>query len=225
MTNSITKPQGVVVFDLDGTLSDTSGDIVFSSNAMRRRAGLAPLSHDEVMASVGHGSPYLLQQILQLDPDDPSLSTLVPEFQQHYLQHQGQRSALYPGIKQAVATLSTRYHLYILSNKLHAPVLREAEDQGIAPYFQHIWGAGDFAALKPDPTGILTALKLSNILANCAVMIGDSVVDIQAGQRAGVKTCFADWGFAPLPPNAPQPSVRLSDPQRLVVTIDRMLAP
>ena len=57
-------PAGVLVFDLDGTLVDTSGDIVFSANHLRERVGLAPLPGERVLAEVGHGAPYLVERLV-----------------------------------------------------------------------------------------------------------------------------------------------------------------
>lgn len=190
------QTRGALIFDLDGTLVDTAGDIVASSNYLRSRLGLAPLPFAEVLAAVGRGAPFLIERLTGVGPADGArFEQLLGEFRTHYLEHQTERSRVYPGIRECLQRLGARHHLYVLSNKPHVATVRELEGQGLAGCFRAIWGAGAFAQLKPDPVGIETALTDSALPRSRALMIGDMGIDVETGQRAGVATCRVTWGF------------------------------
>lgn len=214
------RPEGVLVFDLDGTLVDTSGDLVFSVNHVRRVIGLGPLSKEQVLAQVGHGAGYLLPRVTGIDQNDNErLDQLMDEFRRHYLAHQTERSNLYPGIRDALESLVERYDLYVLSNKPHVALQGEIDGQKIGRFFKGIWGGGALPALKPDPVGIDTALQESAVPRSRCVMIGDMAVDIQVGINAGVSTCFVTWGFAALGDGDPTPDVIVKSPNELEAAV------
>jgi phosphoglycolate phosphatase len=215
---------GVVVFDLDGTLTDTSGDIVYTVNFMRSRMGLSDLSKDEVLAAVGRGAPFLLRALLDIEAyKKETFEQLLKVFEEHYLAHQGERSHLYPGIREALTVLEKKYDLYVLSNKPQRSTTSEVQKMGIADHFKAVWGAGAMPALKPDPAGIETAVALSGVSKSKAVMAGDLRVDMEAGRRAGVRTCFVTWGFGSLPGEELRPDAVVSSAFDLEAAIDRLL--
>jgi phosphoglycolate phosphatase len=194
--------RGVLIFDLDGTLVDTSGDIVGSSNYLRERHGLAPLPADEVLAAVGQGAPRLIERLTGVAPTaGAQFDELLGEFRRHYLAHQTERSRVYPGIRECLEGAAARHHLYVLSNKPHVSTVRELERQGLAGFFRAIWGAGALPVLKPDPLGIERALAASGCGPERGAMIGDMGVDVETGRRGGVTTCRVTWGF---PDSSPQ---------------------
>ncbi len=215
---------GALVFDLDGTLVDTSGDIAFSANHIRKQQGLSPLTVPEVLASVGHGAHHLIVRIAELKQDnDPRIEPLLHTFTRHYLKHQTERSKLYAGIPSALVSLKKHYDLYILSNKPHKAVMQEAERQGIEPFFKAIWGAGALPAMKPNPVGIATAIEKSGVSTSRAIMIGDMVPDIQVGINAKISTCFVNWGFGTLKKGDPEPTITIDAVEDLEPAISRLL--
>ena len=188
--------KAAVVFDLDGTLIDTSEDIVYTINHMRRQAGMQPLCNRMVLNAVGHGASILVQKTLEIDPDDTErLESLVSECRAHFALHQGTRSHPYPGISEMIARLYEFADLYVLSNKPSYEVIHEVDLAGFAHYFREIWGAGSFAQLKPDPGGIYAAMELSGVVAENTIMVGDLPVDMETAIRAGVHAVFVTWGF------------------------------
>ncbi len=192
--------RGAVIFDLDGTLSDTSGDIAFSANHIRRTLGLPEMETAEVMALVGHGAPYLLSGLTGIEnQSDDKFRALLDEYQAHYLRHQAEHSKLYPGIRALLERLkSDHYDLYILSNKPHPAVLEEVTRKGIDESFKAVWGAGALPELKPHPVGIERAMEMSGVSKAQTVMVGDMSPDIQVATNAGVHSCFVTWGFGTL---------------------------
>ena len=225
MNRDADTSRGVVVFDLDGTLVDTSEDIAFTINHLRQRQGLAALKTDEILKAVGLGAPFLLRNMLEIDSSKPDITDhWLSAFQTHYMQHQGERSHLYPGIDAALEALRAFADLYVLSNKPHDATVQEVNKKGIHHHFESIWGAGQFSALKPDPAGIHAACKISDAPHMKAVMIGDLWVDIQAGLNAGVHTIFVGWGFGSDLPRAPAPTRAVSTPRSIPETVRQLIS-
>jgi phosphoglycolate phosphatase len=221
---SSTDTIGAVVFDLDGTLTDTSEDIAFSINHFRHQQGLNALSTQEILKAVGRGASFLIQTLFEIEiGNDGTLKPLLEAFQRHYMAHQGARSMLYPGIELVLRDLATRYDLYILSNKPDAATKKEAVEKGITHYFRDIWGAGVFNELKPHPAGIKAALDKSKVPNTKCIMIGDLPIDIETGRNADVHTIFVEWGFGHLKKNDPRPSLTVNNAPTLADAIDRLM--
>ena len=209
---------GALVFDMDGTLVDTSGDIVHSINHIRDMLGQCPLSSEEVLRYIGHGNPHLLSHVTGIEEGDPELERVRQTFREFYLAHQTERSHPYPGIRDALECLARDYDydLYVLSNKPHVAVLAELKGHMLFSYFKAIWGAGALAHMKPDPIGIQTAANMSGLSLLKTVMIGDMLPDIQAARNAGSKSCFVSWGFGKISPEFPTPSAIIDSVAELV---------
>ena len=221
--NAIVR-RSIVVFDLDGTLIDTSEDIAFTINLVRDERHLPPLTTDEVIAAVGKGAPRLVQRLFGIEEQNVTeWMPILEAFNAVYLQHQGEHSVPYPGIEDALKTLSTHYDLYVLSNKPHAATINEVEKHGIAQYFNAVWGAGCFPGLKPDPRGVLTAIERSNSSIEQCIMVGDLSVDMNTGRNAGVKTIYVTWGFGRLNDIDPTPSVIVDSAGAMVEAVNRLL--
>lgn len=173
---------------------------------MRSLLGLAPFERQEVLELVGRGAPYLVAGLTGAAEGSAQLLELLAAFRDHYVEHQTERSRLYPDVEQTLEALGARHDLYVLSNKPHEAVVRELEARGLAARFRAVWGAGALAAMKPDPAGVREAMRLSGATAEQTAMIGDSGIDVRTGVGAGVATVYAAWGFNPLSPDDPTPS-------------------
>jgi phosphoglycolate phosphatase len=186
--------RGAVVFDLDGTLVDTSGDIVAAVNHVRGGVSLPPLTTRAVLDEVGFGAAHLISRTTGA-PAGAALAARLDEFRRYYREHQGAHSALYPGVRPMLDALTAEFDLYVLSNKPHEATVREVELQGLRDAFRDIWGAGSLPALKPDPVGVFEALRASGVGVERGAMIGDMAVDVATGTAAGAHTFLATWGF------------------------------
>jgi phosphoglycolate phosphatase len=182
------------VFDLDGTLVDTSGDIVAAINHMRGLASLPPLDRAAVLAEVGFGAPHLIERTTEASGAAP-LPERLDEFRRHYREHQGTASAIYPGVRSMIDELAAEFDLYVLSNKPHDAAVREIEIRGLGAAFRRVWGAGSLPALKPDPVGVREALRESGVDASRGAMVGDMAIDVATGAAAGVRSFLVSWGF------------------------------
>jgi phosphoglycolate phosphatase len=218
------KPRALLLFDLDGTLVDTSGDIVHSANHLRGRMGLEPLPAPDVLAEVGRGAGYLVEHVTGVeDGSGPGFTELLDEFKLHYLRHQSERSVLYPGAVDALVSLRRDAALYVLSNKPHAAVLREVELHGIDHFFDDVWGAGALDEIKPDPLGIELAMRRSGVPPERTLMIGDMEVDLETAANARVRSVLVDYGFGSPGPDSPRPAAVVGSLPELEQTVRRLL--
>ncbi len=217
--------EGAIIFDLDGTLVDTSGDITFTTNHIREVIGLPPLSSEQVIRAVGHGFASLLSRLTDIDESEVErIEQLREQFRRHYVAHQTERSEVYPGIREALSTLEPRFSLFVLSNKPHVAAINELDKHGIRAFFKDAWGGGALSAIKPDPVGVITALQQSGVPNSRAVMIGDMAPDIGAAENAGIKSCFVTWGFGTREKEGPEPTTTIDRVDELVPTIEHLLA-
>jgi len=214
--------RGVVVFDLDGTLVDTSGDITAAVNHVRGLRSLEPLEVSAVLAEVGYGAAYLIARTTDVSAGDAA-TELLGEFRRYYRENQGAHSAPYPGIRGMIDALADDYDLYVLSNKPHDAAVREIELHGLVGAFRCIWGAGSLPTLKPDPAGVLEALRQSGVGAERGAMVGDMAVDLATAAAARVSSFLATWGFRPSTVAASGAFVAVGSPSRLAAEVRRAI--
>jgi phosphoglycolate phosphatase len=215
--------RGAVVFDLDGTLVDTSGDIVAAVNHVRALVSLPPLDLRAVLAEVGFGATYLIERTMDT-PDAAAVPERVGEFRRYYREHQGAASVIYPGVRPMIDELAAEFDLYVLSNKPHEAAVREIEIQGLGDAFRRVWGAGSLPALKPDPAGVREALLETGVGADRGAMVGDMAIDVATGAAAGVHSFLVSWGFKnsaleTAAAGAPGTFASAASPERLAVEI------
>lgn len=220
--NSFAK-NSAAVFDLDGTLMDTSEDIAFNINYLRKKRGLLPLKTNEVLKFVGRGIEILIRGALETDPASEDENRLVSEYQACYRENRGIRSAPYPGIPDAVRRTAQKTDLYVLSNKTVSAVKSELEIAGLMDCFAAVWGAGSFEHLKPDPVGIYEAARLSDAKLESVVMTGDLGVDLETADRANVPSIFVSWGFGDAASFAGRAARTVNSPQDLPNAIFEIL--
>ncbi len=221
----INKTPCSLVFDLDGTIIDTSEDIAYSVNYLRKVEGLSSLRTEDVLKAVGLGLASLLKDLLGIDEENSEKQkAMLKEYREHYNLHQGERSKPYPGIDDALEQLCQQADLYVLSNKPVNAVVRELELAEMTKRFKCIWGGGSFDKLKPDPIGINQAMKETGSSSENTIMIGDLFVDMETAARAGVHSIFVSWGFGVISDVKYEPSLIVNDTNELVSAVNRLLA-
>jgi phosphoglycolate phosphatase len=184
-----------IVFDLDGTLADTFGDITCSVNHVRCFLGLAPLSLPEVKQHVGKGVKNLIEKTTGMT-DANRLEELVSVFRRFYLEHLLDTTRLCDGVAQGIEALSSRGSLMaILSNKPEDATRKIAEGLGIARFFKAIFGGDSFEKQKPAKEALLRTLDVLGIRVSQALMVGDSIVDIETAKNAGTRCAVVTTGL------------------------------
>jgi len=200
----------LVVFDLDGTIADTKGDLALSVNAMRDLMGLGPLPLEAVTSYIGHGVTVLIKRALGGQAPEGDVEKGLGFFLDHYARHLLDNTVAYPGVPEALEELRNR-KLAILTNK-PAKFSREIiGGLGLDRYFFEIYGGDSFSLKKPDPVGIKALMSNSSTAAAQTLMVGDSDTDVQTGRNGGVWTCGVTYGFAPEALKRAGPDLLLDD--------------
>ena len=186
-----------IVFDLDGTLLDTLGDIATSANFALVTLGFQAQEREKYRYFVGEGVFKLFENIFASNPQDKeTIQKAVSLFESHYAKQFNQNTKLYEGISKMLTFLQKRgFKMAILSNKPNSftkmcvlKYLREWK-------FEIVFGAREGIPRKPHPTGALEICELLHVMPNECYYLGDTMIDMQTAKSAGMIALGALWGF------------------------------
>lgn len=183
------------IFDLDGTLVDTIGDLTDAVNAALTHCGYATKTEGAVAASVGHSVPYMCQQLLP--PEDAHQWRLIErEFSAYYDAHCCDRSRPYEGILRALQDLrAAGLRLAVVSNKPHVHAMKIINTLFPKDYFSMVLGQMQKFEIKPDPASMRFVLDFLKTPPARAIYVGDSDVDVDFAKNAGVDCIAVSWGL------------------------------
>lgn len=207
----------LIVFDLDGTLLDSTADLAAAVNAALREIAPSapPLPVPLVRSLIGHGARSLIEGSLKQAGLPRPADDVLPIFLRHYEARLLETTRLYPGVAEGLAALTGRA-LAVLSNK-PGPMCRTIlNGLGVAPFFARIWGAGDFPGRKPDPEPLRLLMRELGASPSDTLLVGDSAVDVQTGRAAGVAVVGVAWGLDP-------ESLRACPPDRILASLLELL--
>jgi phosphoglycolate phosphatase len=200
---SLTSPLPIIVFDLDGTLADTAGDLIATLNLILEREGLEAIPLNSARDLIGQGSRALLQRgftLQQRTLTPQRLEMLFAEFLHHYAEHLVDRTRLFPGAEEALERLSRRGHvLAVCTNKNEALSRQLLTALGVASRFAAICGRDTFPFCKPDPRHLTETVRLSRSWPTAAIMVGDSKTDIDTARAAEVPVIAVPFGYTDVP--------------------------
>ncbi|MGA6096672.1 HAD-IA family hydrolase [Stutzerimonas marianensis] len=184
----------VLIFDWDGTLADSIERIVQSISRASEACGLLPLDDNAIKGIIGLGLP---EAIAVLYPDVTDVA-LVEAFRrayaEHYLQLEKEPSALYPGVREGLARFREMgYLLAVATGKGRRGLDRVLDAHGWGGYFD-VTRCADETASKPDPLMLREILAHCGVQAEQALMVGDSVFDIEMARRAGIDSVAVSYG-------------------------------
>jgi phosphoglycolate phosphatase len=200
----------LLVFDLDGTLVDSSRDIAAAVGAALARVspGAPAVPFEAVLSFVGEGARLLVERSLRHAGLDLPADDVLPVYLDCYRERLLDTTRLYPGIADSLEALGGTT-LAVLTNKPGDMSRAILDGLGVASRFARVWGAGDVPSRKPDPAGL--QLLMAGLGAKPAEtwMVGDSAADVGAARAAGVRVAGVTWGFHPV-------ALRAAGPDRLV---------
>ena len=192
----------LLVFDLDGTLVDSSQDLAEAASELVQGYGGAPLAVTDVMTMVGDGAPLLVRRALERSGLDPDTSGAFPRFLEIYDRRLMDHTVAYDGMHEVLALLVGRGPMAVLTNKPLAPSIAILEALGLRGFFSDVVGGDGPHARKPLPDGLLAIEAAwrsdpssSPVSPGPTVMIGDSPTDARTAAAAGCAFVFARYGF------------------------------
>ena len=184
-------PIDTFLFDLDGTLVDSAGDLTTAVNRLRGELGLPPLALPTVRGYVGDGATMLLTRAL---PEGWFTPARLQRFLHFYGEHLLDSTGPYPGILDFLHR-HRGAPMAVVTNKPYEMARRLLHGLGLREFFPVVLGGESCPTKKPDPGPVLCALSKLGSRPENAVMIGDHHTDLLAGRGAGVRTCFCAWGI------------------------------
>jgi len=200
----------LLVFDLDGTLVDSSRDIAAATNAAIRRVapGTGEIPLQVILSFVGEGARVLVERGLRhaglgLSPDE-----VLPVYIECYAERLLDTTRLYPGVAEALDALEGPA-LAVLTNKPGDLSRRILEGLGVARRFARVLGAGDVPSRKPNPGGLFHLMAEVEAAPGETWMVGDSATDVAVARAARVRVAGVTWGFHPA-------ALRAAGPDRLI---------
>jgi phosphoglycolate phosphatase len=191
-------PSSLLIFDLDGTLIDSEADIAQSVNRALQRMRLGPLEPERIAEHIGSGVQRLiartLHELLGREPESDLLQASVEAYLDEYDRHLLDFTRLYDGVAETLEKLAWA-DLAVVTNKPERFSRRILEGLGVGVRFGWILGGDSMPLRKPDPAPLIEVMRLAGAPPSLTAMIGDSLVDVQAGKSAGVVTCGIAGGF------------------------------
>ncbi|MCM1113178.1 MAG: HAD family hydrolase [Muribaculum sp.] len=188
----------IVVFDLDGTLSDSIHSIKYCADRALAPLGYGPFSEEAYKYFVGDGAANLIRRALAAggDPDGMHFEEAFARYKEFFAVDCMYEVKPYEGVPELLAALRERgCRLAVLSNKPHAETIRVIESLFGRDCFDVIWGQREDVPIKPDPAGVFRILKQLGGEALETLYLGDTDTDMRTGTAAGAFTVGALWGF------------------------------
>ena len=185
------------IFDLDGTLVDSAGEIATALARAFEGLGLEPIARARVEQLIGKGVRVLVERALAIraasaiDVDDA-----VARFESHYAATVGTGAALFPGVSEGLARLEAHgMPMAVVTNKPRYFTLELLERLGIARHFRAVVAGDDGFAKKPAPDMLMAAARELGVPPALALMIGDSDNDTVAARAAGCPVWCVRHGY------------------------------
>jgi phosphoglycolate phosphatase len=181
----------VYIFDLDGTLLDSAADICGAVQQVLSGHVSEPLPFDYLKSFVGHHLDAVFTDVLP-GTNREQLDGLIEAYKKTYLGRGHVETRLFPGVAEALGSLAGRK---ATATTKGTPTTRAVLEQfGLLPYFDHVQGTDGFPC-KPAPDVVLRSVAALGAKPGDCLFVGDSETDMEAGRRAGVRTCAVRYGY------------------------------
>ncbi len=193
--DKIAKYKGVI-FDLDGTLIDSVADICMFSNKILKKYGFPTHSLDNYIDWIGNGARKLIERAVPAGIDEATFEKLFAEYLLIYEHDEHTESLIYEGITELLDRLTeNNIPFAICTNKPYKVMLKTVECYFSKWNFVTTVGQKEGEPKKPDPSGALGIAKLMGLKPEEVLFIGDSAVDVNTGNAAGMITICTTKGY------------------------------
>jgi phosphoglycolate phosphatase len=185
----------LVVFDLDGTLIDSSADLANAVNTLLTDLGVGRLPDPQIVAMVGEGAAVLVRRALTASGLDPQTPGALDLFLDHYNAHLLDHTRPYDGMVETLQDLSARMPLAVLTNKPADASARILEGLGLRRHFREVIGGDTPFGRKPSPAALMHLAKMEHAAPGSVLLVGDSAIDLATARAGGTRVCLARYGF------------------------------
>jgi len=183
------------IFDLDGTLLATLGDLTASTNFAMRAFSMPEHTVDEVRRFVGNGIRKLIERAIPNGTENPQYDDVYEVFMRHYLEHSLDTTQPYGGIIELLAELKRRgRRMAIVSNK-YCTATEALCRHFFNNYISVAIGESETIRKKPAPDSVLEAMRRLGADPASTVYVGDSEVDVATARNSGLPCISVLWGF------------------------------
>ena len=186
-----------VIFDLDGTLLDTIADLASATNHALTQLGYPTHDTETIRTFVGNGINTLLERALPAEEQsEANIMRMREHFIPYYDMHNADLSTPYPGIEALLQNLQEKgIEIAVASNKYQEATIKLVKHYFPNIKFADILGQRENIPVKPHPTIVFDILHKTSIDKEDVLYVGDSGVDMQTAQNAGVNAIGVTWGF------------------------------
>lgn len=191
------KPVRLLVLDFDGTLADTSGGIIATMKATFEALHLNSVPEDDAIKQT-IGLP-LRESFVQLLPPEASVDVIdeaVAIYHRLFEEIGAKVTVAFPEVVETLRRLTRdgRVKAAIATSRGHASVERLCRSIGLADSLACYVAEDDVVEKKPHPEAVGKILQMTGVAADEALVVGDTVYDVQMGQAAGCRTCAVTYG-------------------------------
>ena len=192
-----------VVFDLDGTLAETGLDLVETLNQVLAEIQVSPVGFLQARTMIGHGARALISLGLEsqhIVVDEALMDQLFQRFMIIYEDQLCVKTHLYPSVQDALQNLQNAgYRMAVCTNKIEKHSVTLLQKLQIDHFFQAICGRDTFAYYKPDPRHLVDTIKQAGGNPRKAIMVGDSITDLDTARNAGLPSIGVTFGYTTTP--------------------------
>ena len=183
------------IFDLDGTLLNTLGDLAASTNYALRQYGMPEHTIDDVRRFVGNGVGKLIERAIPEGLANPQYEDVLDTFRKHYMLHSLDTTAPYPGIESLLHSLRSHgCNVAVVSNKFYNATV-ELCRHFFADTVEVAIGERENIRRKPAPDTVFEAMRQLGVSGEDTVYVGDSDVDVATARNSGIPCISVLWGF------------------------------
>ncbi len=212
-------PVDLIIFDLDMTLVDSQASIYACFMEAFKANGLPPPDKKEVAKLVGIPLERMAELLLLKAGVNATAglnAAIVKAYRGRYARTAGKETVLFQGVRETLEHFKEK-RLAIITTKEGNLTRQLLGELDILKYFNLILGYGDYRSPKPDPEAVFKALDETKVPASKAVMVGDTIYDIEAGKSAGIHTVAVSYGVDPVE------ELKLAKPEHIIDNIRELM--
>jgi len=189
-------PVEAVLFDLDGTLADSAGDLALALNMIREVRGMPPMPDADLRPYASSGARGLLHRGMGITPEHAEYAALRETFLANYAGCLANKTTLFDGVPEMLDAIEARGIKWgIVTNKFMRFAQPVVTSLKLATRSAVLVGGDTTPHPKPHPAPLLHAAQALRMEPTRCVYVGDDLRDVEAGNAAGMATLVAGYGY------------------------------